>query len=247
MQNLKIGTPFIELQQVDSTNNYATGLIHAGMAQSGTVVLAHEQIKGRGQRNKQWLTKGAGNITMSVLIKPWSLGLEKMFLFSMAVANAVHRFFNNYAREEVTIKWPNDLYWRDRKAGGILIENVIQNGEWKFAVIGIGININQTDFGEVSTRAVSLKQITGKDYDVVTLAREIGAALEKSFELLLHNEQAVVDYYHQYLFKRDQEVRLKKDNRVFSTLIKGVNSSGELITNNGIEESFGVGEIEWVI
>ncbi|MER3464073.1 MAG: biotin--[acetyl-CoA-carboxylase] ligase [Chitinophagaceae bacterium] len=246
MQNLKIGIPFIELQQVDSTNNYATALVRAGMAQSGTVVLAHEQTKGRGQRSKSWNTKGSGNITMSVLITP-DRGLEKMFLFSMAVAAGVHRFFNNHVPDDVTIKWPNDLYWRDRKAGGILIENIIQNGEWKYSVVGIGININQTDFAAIVTKAVSLKQITGRDYDVLLLAKELCGHLEWGIGLLMRHEEAVVHYYHQHLFMKDAEVRLKKENRVFSTIVKGVNASGELITNNGIEALFSVGEVEWLL
>lgn len=247
MQNLKIGNPFVELQQVDSTNNYATALVHAGMAQSGTVVLAHEQTKGRGQRSKSWNTKGVGNITMSVIVAPDGLGLEKLFLFSMAVAAGVHRFFNKYVNDETSIKWPNDLYWRDRKAGGILIENIIQNGTWKYSVTGIGININQTDFSDVLTKVVSLKQITGKDYDVIALARELCASLEWSFDLLLTDEAAVVNYYHQHLFKRDEEVRLKQGSRVFTTIVKGVTTLGELITNNGMEERFGVGEVEWIL
>jgi BirA family biotin operon repressor/biotin-[acetyl-CoA-carboxylase] ligase len=246
VQNLKIGTPFIELQQVDSTNNYATGLVHAGMAQSGTVVLAHEQVKGRGQRNKQWLTKGTGNITMSTIIEP-QLGTEKLFLFSMSVANGVQRFFNNLVADDVTIKWPNDLYWRDRKAGGILIENVFQNGTWRYAIAGTGININQTDFDGVPIKAVSLKQITGETYDILALARQLCLALEESLNELHENEPAVIERYHRFLFKKDESVKLKKGNRIFTALVKGVSNQGELITEHGVEERFQVGEVEWVM
>ena len=80
-------------------------------------------------------------------------------------------FFNFYAIDETSIKWPNDIYWRDRKAGGILIENILQGKKWKFAIVGIGININQTLFPASLPNPVSLKQITGKTFNVVELGK----------------------------------------------------------------------------
>ncbi|RYZ30418.1 MAG: biotin--[acetyl-CoA-carboxylase] ligase, partial [Chitinophagaceae bacterium] len=141
-----IGDPFIELQQVESTNNYATGMVHEGMAQHGMVVFSHYQSKGKGQHNKTWLGEVGKNIAMSVVLQPPALALSQSFLISMATALGVQRFFSKYAGSETKVKWPNDLYWRDRKAGGILIENIVLGSEWKAAVIGIGVNINQTSF-----------------------------------------------------------------------------------------------------
>jgi BirA family biotin operon repressor/biotin-[acetyl-CoA-carboxylase] ligase len=244
--NNTIGNPFIELQQVDSTNNYATALAHAGMAQHGTAVLAHHQTKGKGQRSKAWETAAGQNITMSIILQPQGLVLSEAFLLSMAVAVGVHRFYSHYAGEDVTIKWPNDLYWRDRKAGGILIENILTGATWKCAIIGTGININQTDFGELGLRATSLKQITGKDHDIVALAKELCASLEQAFDQLLTGRQQIIDAYHAVLYKRFQKVKLRKDSRVFETLVKGVSTEGELITEHVLEERFSVGEVEWV-
>src|SRR5687768_13782589 len=139
-------------------------LIHEGMAQHGTVVFAHEQTKGKGQRNKQWISAPNQNLMFSLITEPFGLNTSQVFLLSMSVANGVQAFFNKYAVDQVKIKWPNDLYWGDRKAGGILIENIVQGTNWKHAIIGIGININQTDFGDF-IKAVSLKMIIGKAYD----------------------------------------------------------------------------------
>ena len=151
-----IGNPFIELQQVESTNNYATGAVHAGMAQHGTIVFAHHQTKGKGQHNRAWLADEGKNIAMSVILQPPGLALSQSFLISMATALGVQRFFSHYAGSETKVKWPNDLYWRDRKAGGILIENIVQGSEWKASIVGIGININQTAFENLENKAVSL-------------------------------------------------------------------------------------------
>ena len=166
-----IGLPFIELATVDSTNNYAMGLAHAGMAQHGTAVFAHEQVKGKGQRNKTWVSGKGQNISLSIILNPELLSISPLFLLSMATAIAVKHLLDHFTNDEMRIKWPNDLYWRDRKAAGILIENLWQGGRWKNAIVGIGININQDDFGELQSRAVSLKQITGKDHDPLSLAK----------------------------------------------------------------------------
>jgi BirA family biotin operon repressor/biotin-[acetyl-CoA-carboxylase] ligase len=241
------GSPFIELQSVDSTNNYATALLHAGMAHHGTCVFAHEQNKGKGQRNKHWITQKSANIILSAVINPGGLPLSQFFPFSMAMANAAWLFFQKYALENVSVKWPNDIMWCDRKAGGILIENILHGQQWKYAVVGIGLNINQTDFGALQTKAVSLKQITGKDYEVLALAKELRTYLYASFHNLKKDPAAVIDAYHQHLYQLNELVTFKKDNRIFEARVKGVSTQGQLKVEHAVEEVFEVGSVEWVI
>ena len=88
------------------------GLIHAGMAQHGTTVFAHEQTKGKGQRDKQWWSRPNENITLSLIVKPFGLSTNELFLLSMTVSIGVQQFFQSYAGEDTSIKWPNDVYWR---------------------------------------------------------------------------------------------------------------------------------------
>ncbi len=241
-----VGTPFLELQQVESTNNYATGLVHAGMAQSGTAVFAHHQTKGKGQRNRQWEGDSGKNIALSLILQPPFLALSQAFLLSMASALGVSRFFSKYAGTETSVKWPNDLYWRDRKAGGILIENIIQGNEWKAAIIGIGININQTAFQGLEQKAVSLKQISGKEHQPVLLAKELCRYLDEAYRLLHNFPLGVREEYRNCLYKRGETVRLKQGSRVFAAAIKDVSALGELVVQHATEERFGVGEVEWV-
>ena len=242
-----IGNPFIELQQVESTNNYATGLVHAGMAQSGMAVFARYQTKGKGQRQKQWIGEQGKNIALSVILQPGPLPLSQTFLFSMATAVGVRHFFNKYVGAETKIKWPNDLYWRDRKAGGILIENIVRGKEWKATVIGIGININQTSFDELATKAVSTKQITGKDYEPVVLAKELCGYLNEAFAQLQSSPEEMIAAYKSCLYKLNEIVRLKKGSRVFDAVVKDVTPLGQLVVQHATEERFDVGEVEWVI
>ncbi|MDB5197787.1 MAG: hypothetical protein JWP88_2158 [Flaviaesturariibacter sp.] len=241
-----IGFRLIELQQVDSTNNYATALAHAGMAQHGCVVWAHHQTTGKGQRSKSWEAAVGENITASFIIDPSALSLSRAFGLSMAVAIAVQRFFSAYAGAQTKVKWPNDLYWGDRKAGGILIENSLSGSDWRLAVIGIGININQTAFGEMSSRAVSLKQLTGKTYVIRDLIPALAAQVQQAFTELLSDSAGIENAYHQMLYKRGERVRLKKGGRVFEALIKGVTSGGQLVAHHITDETFDVGEVEWL-
>lgn len=241
-----IGQPWIELQSIDSTNNYATALVHAGMAQHGTVVFAHEQIKGKGQRGKQWQSQKGQNIIMSVIIAPARLNPTQSFVFSMAIATGVHRFFKNYVCNEVTIKWPNDIYWRDRKAGGILIENIRQGLQWKYAIVGIGLNVNQTEFNGLTAKAVSLKQITGVTYNVIDLAKELCQNLQLSYDELKNDAAHIVQTYHAHLYKLNQKVKFKKDTRVFEATVKGVTAQGQLIVHHTMEEFFSIGGVEWM-
>ncbi|MFL5740919.1 MAG: biotin--[acetyl-CoA-carboxylase] ligase [Flavisolibacter sp.] len=241
-----IGSPFIELPTVDSTNNYAMGLVRAAMAQHGTAVFAHEQTRGKGQRNRQWASQKDQNIALSLILETGSLPSSQLFILSMAVALAVWRFFNRYVAKDIKIKWPNDLYWRDRKAAGILIENLWQGGAWNFAIAGIGININQTSFAELSSKAVSLKQILNQEFDTVALAKQVCEEMNKSFSLLLKDPSEIISSYSSKLYKLEEEVRLKKDNRIFQARVRGVNTMGQLMVEHGVEEVFNVGEVEWV-
>ncbi|MGZ8523450.1 MAG: biotin--[acetyl-CoA-carboxylase] ligase, partial [Chitinophagaceae bacterium] len=108
-----IGTPFIELPVVDSTNNYAMGLVREAMAQHGLAVFAHEQTRGKGQRNRHWISSRGENIAISMVVQPNATLVNDLFLLSMMAATACKQFFNRYIADEICIKWPNDLYWRD--------------------------------------------------------------------------------------------------------------------------------------
>jgi BirA family biotin operon repressor/biotin-[acetyl-CoA-carboxylase] ligase len=260
------GLPFVELQSVDSTNNYARQQIHAGLAQHGMAIFAHEQLSGKGQRGKTWSSEKEGNIILSIVIKPQPLLLIHQFMLSACVAVAINDFVTKYAGIDTKIKWPNDLYWQDRKAGGVLIESLVGSrsewtpteepgvggtstaAQWDWSIIGIGINMNQTVFPTYLPNPVSLKQITGKDFNVVESAKELCGFIEKYFlKLIAEDFSDIYDRYVANLYKKNNKVKLKKGNRVFEAMIKSVSPSGKLIVQHAIEEEFDFGEIEWVM
>lgn len=246
---MSIGHSFIELESVDSTNNYATAQVHAGMASHGDIFFAHEQWAGKGQRGKTWASLPGENIIMSVVLKPVFLPITQKFLLGVCVALSCHDFYSRYAGAgEIFIKWPNDLYWRDRKAGGILIENSFRGEQWLVAIAGIGININQVQFPESLRNPVSLKQITGRSFDAVKMARELGDCLGFRYEQLQAKGGASqLAEYNACLYKSGQAVKLKKDNTVFETIVQSVTAGGELVTRDTLERQFSFGEVEWMI
>lgn len=250
--NQIIGEPFTELSSVDSTNNYAMGIVQKGAGIHGSAWFAHEQTAGKGQRGKVWKAARSENVLLSVLLDTSSLPLSRQFLLSATVALAAYDFFSHHALDETRVKWPNDIYWRDRKAAGLLIENSIKGRNWQWAVAGMGLNINQAAF-ENMPNVVSLRQITGKTFHTVTLAKELCACLQKRFQQLqqsINNEEKeahILEQYNAVLFKRGERVSLRKGDEVFECVIDRVDKHGLLWVQEAMQPYFQFGEVQWIL
>ena len=234
----------IVLEKVESTNNYAMGLIQNGAVSSDTGVFAYEQTGGKGRRGKSWLSMPAQNILLSIAVEmKWQPVLEQ-FPLSVAIALACRDFISQKVKSEVRIKWPNDIFITDSKAAGVLIENVIQGTLWQWSVIGIGINVNQENFDEIETEVTSLKKVSGKTYDVLELAREL-------FEMILNRIDdlkagkfiQLLEEYNSHLYGQGRAVKLKKGTIVFETTIQSVSTTGQLITKDALERRFNFDEV----
>jgi BirA family transcriptional regulator, biotin operon repressor / biotin---[acetyl-CoA-carboxylase] ligase len=234
----------IELDSVDSTNNYAMARIHEGMARNGMVCLARNQWAGKGQRGKIWQSEPGQNLIMSLVIEPGSLILSQQFLLSASAALGIMDLIRSFGQGNWTIKWPNDIYWNDRKAAGILVENVVKGKSWPFAVVGVGMNLNQDSFPPEISNATSLMQVTGMQYDPVQFARELVPLIENRISLLRKNPDQVLSDFNHHLYKRNKSVALKKGNEVIIAEIIGVNERGLLVTDTG---SFNLGEVEFIL
>lgn len=197
---ITIGAPLIELPSIDSTNIYAMEQIKAGKAISGSCYNTPFQTHGKGQHGRVWESEKGQNLLCSYVLELKSLnpaknwGPEDQKGLSAAVAIGAKAFFGANAGDETLIKLPNDIYWRDRKAGGILIENSLRGTEWTWAVIGIGFNINQTSFSPDAPNPVSLRQITGRQWEIARLQTELSKALTKSIQnWILVGEEATIE------------------------------------------------------
>lgn len=176
------------------------------------------------------------------------LPLAQQFTLSMAVALGAFDFFSKYAGDDTSIKWSNDIYWRDRKAGGILIENVLRGSIWQYAIAGMGININTPHFPEALINPVSLRQITGKTWDSVALAQELCACLDKRYRRL-HSLPAAgwLEEYKSHLYRFNEPALYKINGEIFQGVIRDVLPDGRLCLEKGKEMlELGFGEVEFV-
>ena len=147
-------------------------------APHGAALAAREQTAGRGQRGNSWEAEPGKNLTLSLMLRPDGLHASRQFELSEAVALGVADFLDSLGLEGVCVKWPNDIYVGDRKICGILIENTLgSSGAILRAVAGIGVNINQTRFRSDAPNPVSVRQLTGKEYDLEELAEELVARI----------------------------------------------------------------------
>jgi len=243
-----IGNPLTILNEVESSNNYATGLALHGLAQHGHAVLARFQSAGKGQRGRSWQGAPGQNIALSVILDMKGVSISRNFELSMAIALGVYDFFSHFAGEKTRIKWPNDIYWSDRKAVGILIENSIKGQNWQWGVAGMGINMNQSAFtGEMAAKAVSLRQITGKSYDIEEAAKTLCSYLENRYQTFLKDPERLLTAYNQVLYKKDQPVTVLYKGQNIEVTIHMVDAAGRLWISGAPVPYFQFGEISWVI
>ena len=170
----------ILLQETSSTNDFLKRMVST--FESGTLISAYRQTAGRGQKGNTWEADPGKNVTMSLLIKKPRVGVKEQFAISEAVSLAIVDALEKYV-EGIKIKWPNDIYYNDRKIGGILIEHSLADGAIDYTIAGVGVNINQQIFTSGAPNPVSLKIITGKDYDMNIINEVFGENLEKCCDL----------------------------------------------------------------
>jgi BirA family biotin operon repressor/biotin-[acetyl-CoA-carboxylase] ligase len=164
-------------------------------------------------------------------------------MLSATIALSCRELLNQFTGGDIFVKWPNDIYWRDRKAGGILIENQLSGSELRFSIAGIGLNINQVNFPAEAAKAVSLRQITGRQFDTENLAHELCRIVSRRLQSL--QEDQIVSEYNEHLLFKDQQVKLRTGNVTFETYIIGVNREGELLTKDVVDRSFR--EVVWIL
>lgn len=238
---LFVGQNLIKLSAVDSTNNFLKSLVsNSEPLPEGTVIMADDQYAGRGQQNNIWKAEPGKNLTFSVLLRPTFMPLNQQFLLNMAVSIAINDVLAHFLGEGVTIKWPNDIYFRDQKMGGILVENTIVGNDIKTAIIGIGININQQQFSaELTGKATSVYQILQKDVNLMTLLAEICSALESLYlQLRAGKHTHLRERYVEKLYQFNKPAHYQKDGEVFEGVIEGVSDAGllQIETRDGRRE-----------
>jgi BirA family biotin operon repressor/biotin-[acetyl-CoA-carboxylase] ligase len=247
METLFVGRTWIKLNRVDSTNNYAIKLCETQNYFEGTVISADEQFEGRGQRAQHWLSQAQQNITMSIILKPNFLEPQKQFRLNKAIALAVNDFIKQQGHLDVKIKWPNDILINNKKIAGILIENILRGNSIQHSVIGIGININQTDFPK-ELKATSLRALSGIFFDINKLSEKLCECIEKRYLQLKSNVSEIDQQYLKELFNLNQHASYLIQSEQVIAKLRGIDENGKLILELEDEtlRSFDLKEIQFV-
>lgn len=224
--------------------------IDDGLAQHGEVIWADYQTQGKGQRGKKWENQ-RGSLLMSLILRPM-VPPERQFVLSMAVAYTVAKYLQTiFTGWQVAIKWPNDIYINDKKACGILIENVFRGMQWAYSVVGIGLNVNQSSFPEELPNATSLSIVSGKQYDLAEAMTDIRSGLLNYLQQLNPDRyDELLASYNKLLFRRNKETVFvrRSDNHRFEAYVQEVNEAGQLVLLSPVGiELFNFGELDWVL
>ena len=243
-----IGNSIIRLRKTESTNNYANSQIGANGLVEGTVFLAYEQTAGRGQLNNVWESNLGENLTFSIVMYPDFLEIRKQFMLSKVITLGIYKAMSKYV-DSLKVKWPNDIYAGDRKIGGILIENSIMYSLLKSAVVGIGLNINQTVFLSNAPNPVSLKILTNQHHDCDHVLMEVLQGIDEYYQLLKQGDDEVIDrQFLSVLYRINENHFYRSDEGVFEGKIIGVNEIGQLLIarNDGKILDFHFKEVEFL-
>ena len=231
------------LKEVESSNNYAMALVKEGRAQTGQGFLALKQTQGKGRRGRQWVSEEGANVLLTLIQDMRWIKVFHQFQLSVATAIGLYDLVVASVKENVFLKWPNDLYIGDKKAAGILIENLVVGNKWQWAVIGVGVNVNQEVFGK-NLAATSIKKITGTNHDIIQLAQKLKNCVEDRIQELKSGKYtALLNLYNDRLYKKNCVVKFRKGNEEIATVVKEVSPGGELITEDG---NLKYDEIDWV-
>ncbi|MCL1943172.1 MAG: biotin--[acetyl-CoA-carboxylase] ligase [Candidatus Azobacteroides sp.] len=253
----KIQDIIIFLNETTSTNRYLQDLSQVEKLMEGTSVLALYQTAGRGHDRNRWESERGKNVLLSSIFYPDVLPVTKQFylseITSVSILQALKEetdSFDQKAASEFSIKWPNDIYWRDKKIAGILIENVIENNRIKQSIIGAGINVNQEKFVSDAPNPVSLKQIFGMDFNIHLIFTRIIKNLHFNYIKFLKNELPDIhSFYMDNLYRKDgMHPYQTSDGEKFYASVKRIEPFGALVleTEDGGEKSFLFKEIEFL-
>lgn len=220
--------PLIHISETNSTNNYLQSLCSKQKVEELTVVVADFQTSGRGQRGNSWESARGKNLLFSTVIFPGFLEARRQFLISQIVSLAIKEELDTYTTD-ISIKWPNDIYWKEKKICGILIENDLMGRNISQSIAGIGINMNQETFHSSAPNPVSLYQITGNQYDIFEVLRNIMRRIQFYYCRLQENDTSFVTQYEKSLFRKEGVHRYKDAGGEFLARIVGVEPEGRLI------------------
>ena len=237
------------LEEADSTNNVL--LRHIRDYDNLSVVAAVTQTAGRGQRGNRWVSAPGDNLTFSLLLRPEGLPVREVMAVTCLATLAVRDRLRDEGVQAV-IKWPNDIYVGKKKICGMLVENGLEGTDVDWSVVGIGINLNQTEFPGEVLNPTSLKRLTGRSYELAPFLEKVCQEIGKRLPELDSPEgrKGLREAYERDLFQKDSPAPYRElaTGKEFTGIIRGVTPEGLLrVEAEGLERTFGFKEIGYIL
>lgn len=244
-----IGSKLLFFKNLPSTNSHAASMLRDQEVYEGSIIHTNYQTAGRGHGENKWESEENKNLLISIVLFPSMINPADQFLLSISVSLGICDFLVRYT-PEISIKWPNDIYAKNDKIAGILIENSIMGDLIEHTIAGIGININQTKFRSDAPNPVSLANLTGKKYDLSECLGQLASSLDKRYKYLISGDFELIKRdYLSWLYRFKQWGRYRDMNGLFNGKISNVLDSGRLLIEREggslIEYSFK--EIDFII
>ena len=233
----------VHIDETDSTNSWLRkGLTTDEQSDANIVVWAEYQTAGRGCGTNRWESERGKNLTFSMLIHPKELPATQQFHISMAISLAICEALGQHIGD-VSIKWPNDIYWRNGKIGGILIENTLKGSSIMESIIGVGLNVNQRVFKSDAPNPVSMWQICEHETDHEALLKDVLEAFERILGSTIREQ------YLSKLYRRKGYHPYADKEGAFMAEIVTVEDDGHLVLRdvNGKERQYAFKEVQFII
>jgi BirA family biotin operon repressor/biotin-[acetyl-CoA-carboxylase] ligase len=244
-----IGSNLIIKNYLPSTNTYASDLLREKSPREGTIVQTNFQSEGRGHAGNKWESEDGKNLLISIILYPTTINPSEQFIISIAVSLGICDFVNRFAGDS-SVKWPNDIYVKNDKIAGILIENSVMGEKIENSIVGIGLNINQVLFKSDAPNPVSLKIITGADYILSDCLAELASDLDMRYKQIIAEEfQQIRSEYISKLYRLNEWSAFIDINGRFEGKIVTVTDSGKLVIERkpGKLTEYSFKEVEYII
>ena len=221
-------------ESIGSTNTYLRDLNGGDSNYDYEVAVATFQTAGRGQKGNTWESEAGKNLLFSILAHPQGIKVQEQFYISeaiaLAVSDSVIAFIGPEYADGVSVKWSNDIYWNDFKMAGILIENTLQGDRILDTVAGVGLDVNQEVFVSDAPNPISMRNITGREFDIDALLNDIVERFIGYMEAGTTELRNKTDkLYRDRLYRREGFHKFRDENGIFEACIEGIRPDGCLM------------------
>lgn len=241
--------PLLFVDETNSTNSCLHNYCVDRQVAEFSIVMTNFQTAGRGQRGNSWESEREKNLLFSIIFFPTFLEARDQFLLSQIISLSIKEALDTYTKN-ISIKWPNDIYWCEKKICGMLIENDLTGQHITQSIAGIGININQQFFSSLAPNPVSLYQITGKEHDLLLILEKITQRIKDYYTLLKTGKKALISQRYKEALFRKKGIHLYSDAEgTFQAEIADIKPDGSLILKDeaGGERKYAFKEVQYIL